>query len=151
MIALPAPVERARINLVSLSEKLAWLPPLLARLAVGLIFTRSGWGKLHNLERVTKFFTSLGIPAPGLNAGMVGTIELVCGALLVVGLLTRLAAVPLIPTMVVALLTAKREDIAGVGDLFGSQEWLFIVLLLWLAVAGGGAVSIDRILGRPKR
>jgi putative oxidoreductase len=145
-LALPAPINRARTTLLQLSTRLDWVPPLLARLAVGLIFLRSGWGKLHNLDRVAKFFESLGIPAPGANAAMVGSIELICGALLLIGLITRLASLPLIPTMIVALLTAKRSDITGVGDLFGQQEWLFIVLLIWLALAGAGGASADRLL-----
>lgn len=145
-IALPAPVARVRTSLASLADRFAWLPPLVARLTVGYVFTRSGWGKLHNLDRVTRFFESLGIPAPGANAALVGSIELVCGALLIIGLVTRLAALPLIPTMVVALLTAKRGDISSAGDLFATQEFLFIVLLGWLAIAGPGGVSADRAL-----
>src|SRR4051794_19503935 len=102
MLALPAPIARARVTLLPLASRLAFLPPLLTRLALGLIFARSGWGKLHNLERVTKFFSSLGIPAPGANAAFVGTVELVCGALLIAGLFTRFASLLLIPTMIVA-------------------------------------------------
>lgn len=151
MVALPAPVARARIALLLLADRLAFLPPLLARLALGLIFTRSGWGKLHNLERVTSYFASLGIPAPGANAAFVGSVELVCGVLLLIGLATRFASLLLIPTMIVALVTAKRGDIEGVASLFGQQEWLFIVLLAWLAVAGAGALSVDRALVKPER
>jgi putative oxidoreductase len=145
-IALPAPVARVRTSLVSLADRFAWLPPLVARLTLGYVFTRSGWGKLHNLDRVTRFFDSLGIPAPGANAALVGSIELVCGALLVIGLATRLAALPLIPTMVVALITARRGDISSLGDLFATQEFLFIVILGWLVIGGAGAVSADRAL-----
>lgn len=151
MLALPAPILRVRAAFLPLAARLAFLPPLLTRLALGLIFARSGWGKLHNLERVTKFFDSLGIPAPGANAAFVGTVELVCGALLILGLFTRFSALLLIPTMIVALLTAKRSDIGGFGDLFGMQEYLFIVLLLWLVIAGAGAISADRALFAERR
>ncbi len=139
-------VAAVRQKLLPIAARLDWLPPLLARIAVGAVFARSGWGKLHNLDGVTKFFTSLGIPAPHAQAVFVASIELGCGILLIAGLLTRLASLPLIGTMVVAILTAKKGDIDGVIDLFGLQEFLLIVLLVWLAIAGAGAVSADRKL-----
>jgi uncharacterized membrane protein YphA (DoxX/SURF4 family) len=50
--------------------------------------------------------------------------------------------------MVVAILTAKRADIHEAADLLGSQEFLFIALLVWLAVAGAGRLSLDGLLTR---
>src|SRR5947209_3972380 len=94
-------------------ERVRWLAPLVGRLAVGLLFLSTGWGKVHSLDKVTAFFVKLGIPAPGLNAVVVGYSELICGALLVIGLCTRLATLPLIVSMVVAILTAKLSDIHG--------------------------------------
>jgi putative oxidoreductase len=126
-----------------IAERLSWLPPLLARVALGVVFVGSGWGKLHHLDKVSAYFADLGIPAPGFNALLAASAELVCGALLLVGLLTRLAAVPLIVTMAVAIVTAKRDDIHRLADLLGMQEFLFIVLCVWLGVAGGGALSLD--------
>ena len=130
------------------AARVAFLAPLLARFTVGIAFVESGWGKVHNLDKVTEFFTELGIPAPALQATFVSWVELVCGALLLVGLATRLAAVPLLCTMVVALLTARAEDIAGVGDLVGAIEFTYIALLAWLALAGGGVASLDRAITR---
>jgi putative oxidoreductase len=74
--------------------------------------------------------------------------ELVCGALILVGLLTRLAAIPLIFVMLVAIVTAKRGDIGGLSDLLGFVEALYIVLLAWLATAGPGPISLDRVAVR---
>lgn len=130
------------------AERAAFLAPLLARFTVGIAFVESGWGKVNNLEKVTEFFTELGIPAPAFQATFVSWVELVCGSLLLLGLATRLAAVPLIGTMIVALLTAKAEDISGVGDLVGTIEFTYIALLAWLALAGGGAASLDRVIAR---
>lgn len=129
-------------------EKVAWFPPLLARVTVGYVFVESGWGKLHNLDKVVEFFQSLGIPAASLQAPFVAGTELVCGALLFVGLMTRLVSIPLIGTMVVAILTAKREELVGGGfsALTGMTEWLYIVLLVWLVFTGGGKVSVDHVL-----
>ena len=123
------------------------LGPLLGRIVVGTTFLTTGWGKLHNLDSVTEFFTSLGIPAPGFHAALVSTTELVGGALLVLGLLARFAALPLATTMAVALLTAKRAEIEGIVSLFGQVEFLYLTVFLWIAIRGPGALSLDQLLG----
>lgn len=130
------------------SLRLAWLPPLLARVSVGLVFVGTGWGKLQNLDRVTEFFQSLGIPAPELQAPFVAATELSCGILLVLGFATRFAALPLVVTMLVAIRTALWGELEGAVDLLGREEFLIIVLLTWLAAAGAGAVSLDSVLAR---
>lgn len=141
-------LRRAQRAAQYLETKLHAVPPTLARLTVGYAFLITGWGKLHNLERVTEFFASLSIPAPAFHATFVACIEFGCGGLLLLGLLTRLAALPLMATMVVALLTALRSDIDGVAGLFGTVEFTYIVLLLWLVVRGGGPVSVDHLVWR---
>ena len=141
-------MKRVQEIVRSVTAMLSWLPPLLARVTVGVVFLQSGWGKLHNLQSVIEFFSSLGIPAPQLQAPIVSGLELVCGALILIGLLTRLAALPLMGTMVVAIATAKLKDLTGFTDLFGTSEFLYIVLLVWLATAGAGAISIDRWFGQ---
>jgi putative oxidoreductase len=135
-------------RILSASRRLAWLPPLLARVSVGLVFVSAGWGKLRNLDRVVEFLGSLGIPAAAYQAPLVATTELSCGLLLVLGLATRFAAVPLVVTMAVAIRTALWPELEGAIDLFGRAECLFIVLLAWLAVAGPGAASLDALLVR---
>ncbi len=130
----------------ALCARLTFAPPLLARLVIGVVFTHSGWGKWQHLDDVTRFFAGLGIPFPQLQAPFVASVELGCGALVLVGLGTRLVAVPLIGTMVVALATALSEKITGVNALFGLAEFLYIVLLVQLAVGGAGAVSLDRFV-----
>ncbi len=131
-----------------LERRLAWLPPAVARVTIGWIFLQSGWGKLHNLEQVTTFFASLGIPAPELQAPFVATIEFACGGLLLLGLATRVAALPLIGVMIVALLTALADQISELSDLFGLAEFCYIVILVWLAVQGAGLLSLDALAAR---
>lgn len=126
-------------------SKTSFLPPLLARVIIGFIFVQAGWGKFRHLDRVVEFFTQLGIPAANIQAPFVAGVELVCGFLVLIGLATRLASVPLIVTMIVAILTTKMEDITGFGDLFATSEFLFVALLLWLVIAGAGRLSVDRI------
>jgi putative oxidoreductase len=139
-------IAEARTRLLALADSLGWLPATAARLTLGVVFTVTGWGKLHSLEQVTEFFTSLGIPAPAFHAHLVAGTELVCGALLLVGLVARLAAIPLVITMVVAIATAKMGDVQGLSGFFGLQELDYIVLALVIIVLGAGPLSIDRLL-----
>jgi putative oxidoreductase len=139
-------ISRAQSRFLPAADRLSFLGPTLARLTLGIVFVGTGWGKLHGLEKVTEFFTELGIPAPGFNAVLASSAELLCGALLLVGLLSRLAAIPLIVVMTVAILAAKIDNLHGVVDLLGFEEWTYIVLLLWIAVAGPGPLSLDRIV-----
>jgi uncharacterized membrane protein YphA (DoxX/SURF4 family) len=137
-----------RLVTKALAERLAFASPLLSRLVIGVVFTHSGWGKLHHLDEVARFFTSLGVPFPELQAPFVASVELGCGALVLAGLATRFAALPLIGTMVVALATALASRITGANALFGLAEFLYIVLLTQLAIGGAGPVSLDRIAAR---
>jgi putative oxidoreductase len=130
------------------TDKLGWLGPLLVRITLGVTFMSTGWGKLQDLPKVTAFFTELGIPAPHFNAILAASAELVCGTALLLGLLTRLATIPLIVTMIVAIVTAKRAQLDGVIDLLGLEEWTYIAAFVWLALVGPGAASLDRLLGR---
>jgi putative oxidoreductase len=139
-------------SVVALAERigtaLRWLSPTLARLTVGLVFFQSGWGKLHDLETVTNFFTELGIPSPAFQARLASGAEFVCGGLLLLGLATRFAVVPLIVTMCVAIRTALWENVDGIGSLVGLLEFAYIALLAWLGTDGPGPLSLDRLIGR---
>jgi putative oxidoreductase len=148
VVTVSARIERARNLGLGVSRKLAWMAPTLARLTLGAVFVPTGWGKLHNLEKVASFFAELHIPAPAFTATLVATTELVCGALLLFGLLTRLAALPLMVSMLVAILTAKRDELSGWTDLFGLLEWSYVVLLGWLVIVGAGPISIDAWIAR---
>ena len=91
-------------------------PFLLAvRLYWGWQFAQTGWGKLNNLERVTGFFTSLGIPFPALNAAFIGTLEFSGGILLALGLGSRLISLLLTGSMLVAFVTRRpRRSILNI-------------------------------------
>jgi len=143
-------VERA----LGLAAFGAFVAPLVTRLLIGQAFYQTGSGKLQNLEGVTAFFSGLGIPFPELNAAFVSRLELYGGLLLVVGLLTRLAALGLASTMVVALMTADRESfltaLRGGGDLGLTDVTpvVFLSFLLWLVFSGPGALSLDALAAR---
>jgi putative oxidoreductase len=128
--------------------RLHFVPPLLARFVIGFVFVNTGWGKLHSLDHLIEYFTDLKIPFPQIQAPFVAGVEFVCGSLVLLGIATRLAAVPLIGTMVVAIATALWPDLEGLDDLFGRAEFLYIVLLVGLVIRGAGAVSIDALLAK---
>jgi putative oxidoreductase len=148
MPSLTDRVSQLRRLILRVSTTLRWLPPTVSRLTLGWIFLQSGWGKLNDLPKVVAFFTDLGIPAPQFQAPLAAGTELLCGALLIVGLWSRLASLPLIGTMLVAILTARRAEIQELSDLFGFAEYLYIVLCLWIGAYGAGPLSLDHLLAR---
>jgi putative oxidoreductase len=141
-------LKRLRTGLMARVKKLEPLAPLLARLTIGVVFMTTGWGKLHSLDKVTEFFTELHLPAPHFQAILVATTECVGGLFIILGLLTRLTALPLAITMVVAIISAKRGEIEGISSLLGLSEFMYLIVFLWLAIAGPGQLSIDRLIGK---
>src|SRR5260221_14115748 len=75
---------------------------------------QTGWGKLTGINKVVGFFTHLGIPAPALNAYFVSALEFGGGLLLILGLGSRLIALPLVIDMMVAYITADREALFSI-------------------------------------
>ena len=89
---------------------------ILIRLMVGAVFFSEGCQKfLYASEAGTARFARIGIPFPEMTAPFVGVVEIVCGLLLIVGLLTRLAAVPLIIDITVAIVSTKIPILLGYG------------------------------------
>jgi putative oxidoreductase len=129
-------------SVLAMAKRLDSVALLVARLTVGVLFVSTGWGKVHNLAKVTEYFGELHIPAPAFNATLASFTELGCGALLVLGLASRLAAAPLMVTMTVA----KLAEIHGLPDLFGEVEWTYLVLLLVIVVFGPGKASLDALV-----
>jgi putative oxidoreductase len=135
-------------------ERAEWLARLLARVAVGLMFFGSGLGKATRLSSFVAYFRSLGIPAPDLQAPFVAGVELICGALLILGLGTRPAAALLSGVMIVALGTAAIPEHhvtaswKGLLDFLYLPEWLLLLLLVWLLLAGAGRASLDAMLDK---
>src|SRR5438876_6783618 len=93
---------------------------ILVRLIVGGVLLSEGIQKFLFPEALgVGRFTKIGIPSPEIMAPFVGVVEIVCGTLLVLGLLTRLAAIPLLVNITVAILSTK------VPILLGKPFWLF--------------------------
>lgn len=87
---------------------------LFVRLYWGWQFAVDGGGKLHNLPKVTEYFGSLGLPAPGPTAFFVSILELVGGVLLALGLGSRLTALLLTANLTVAYITGDREALLSI-------------------------------------
>ena len=132
----------------AVATRLVWLAPLLARVTVGWVFVTTGWGKLHNVQKIIDYFTELGIPYPQIQAPFASANEFLCGLLVLVGLATRVASIPLIVVMLVAIRTAQWENVDSAAALLGLVEWSYIAILAWLALAGPGPVSLDALIAR---
>src|SRR5436305_8986229 len=87
---------------------------LLVRLYWGWQLIESGWGKLHNLEKVTQFFTSLNLPMPAQMAVFISCLEFFGGIFLAIGLLSRITAFALTINMIMAYVTADREALFSI-------------------------------------
>jgi len=120
---------------------------LLIRLYWGWQFMQTGWGKLHNLSHVREFFASLGIPAPGLMAPAIASLEFFGGILLIVGLASRLTGFLLACNMFVAYLTDSREALWSFfkdpGKFYVADPFTFLFISLIVLIFGAGFFSLD--------
>ncbi|MGW3864166.1 DoxX family protein [Streptomyces sp. NPDC005047] len=134
---------------------------ILIRLYVGAVFLSEGVLKFARPDQLgTGRFDKAGIPAPGLLAPLDGALEIVCGLLILAGLLTRLAVVTMIVNMLGALLLTKLPILWGDAPLFtGKSGWWDLAHesrtdltqvcgSLFLLIVGAGAYSLDARLAR---
>jgi putative oxidoreductase len=131
-------------------------PLLLAvRLYWGWQFFQTGLGKLTHIPKVVGFFTSLGIPLPAFNAYFVSSLELVGGALLFLGLGSRIIALPLTIDMLVAYIAADREALFSIfsdpGKFYASDAYTFLFASVLILIFGPGKISIDYAIGYLRR
>jgi putative oxidoreductase len=125
---------------------------MLVRLMVGWIFLAEGVQKfLFPAALGVGRFVKIGIPAPHFFAPFVGVVEIVCGFLLIVGLLTRLAAIPLLIDISVAILTTKLPMLSKSG-FWGTMheartDFCMFLGLVFLIAIGSGHLSFDARLG----
>jgi len=128
---------------------------LFVRLYWGYEFMEDGWGKLHNLGRVTEYFTSLNLPAPGPTALFVSIIELVGGALLVLGLFSRLTGLALTVNMLIAFVAGDRDALLSIfsdPDKFSAAApYMYLFAALVVLIFGPGKISLDTLLERYAR
>jgi len=123
-------------------------PTLLCRLAVGLIFLSEGIQKYLFEDVGSGRFAKIGFSNPSFWAHFTGTFEIVCGILLLIGLLARLAAIPLLIIMIVAFITTKYPILVDKGFWSMAHEYrtdfAMTLLLIFLLIYGGGNYSMDK-------
>jgi putative oxidoreductase len=154
------------MNFRQLIETNAPSSVFLIRLVVGGVFLSEGIQKfLYPAENGAGRFLRIGIPAPDVMGPFVGVAEIVCGALILIGFLTRFAAIPLIINMFVAILSTKIPILLGHGfwgfslrnvPYYGIWGMLheartdFAMLFgsIFLLIVGAGLWSIDAKLSR---
>jgi putative oxidoreductase len=135
-------------RLLTVLTQSQWIPQLLVRLFLGYFFFETGWGKVGNLGAMAERFAGWGIPCPAFNASLSGYTELLGGALLVLGLATRLAAIPLFVNMVVAITVVNLRKVSDLDDFVELSEPLYALCFLWLFCSGPGRVSLDHLLSK---
>ena len=126
---------------------------VLIRLAVGAVFLSEGIQKFIFPEELgAGRFMKIGIPNPQLMAPFVGVFEVGCGALILAGLLTRFAAIPMIIDMIVAISTTKIPMLLKSGFWAMAHEartdWAMLLGSIFLLIVGAGGWSLDARLSR---
>lgn len=121
---------------------------ILIRLMVGAVFLSEGIQKFLFADKLgTGRFNKIGLPYPDFLGPFVGSFEITCSILILLGLLTRLAAIPLIIIMIVAMATTKAEVLANEGFwsmMHGSRtDWSMFLGSIFLFIKGGGKWSVD--------
>jgi putative oxidoreductase len=141
---------------------------VLIRVMVGVVFLTEGVQKfLYADELGVGRFIKIGIPAPEVMGPFVGVVEIVCGGLVILGLLTRLASIPLIATISTAIVSTKIPMLLGHGfwtftlaklPRYGflsmmheaRADFSMLLGLLFLLIVGAGAWSVDARLWRKR-
>ena len=128
---------------------------IIIRLLVGLVFLSEGIQKFlfPDADGVGRF-AKIGIPHPQFFGPFTGTAEIICGSLLIAGLFTRFAAVPLLVVILTAIYTTKIPILVGKGFWAAAHEgradFCMLMGLIFLLIYGAGKYSADSILFHPK-
>ena len=128
-------------------------PFLLAvRLYWGWQLVQSGWGKLHHLDKVTDYFTTLNLPMPAQMAVIISCVELFGGIFLALGLLSRLTALVLTVNLIAAYITGDREALFSIfsdpDKFYAAAPYTFLIASLIILIFGPGKLCLDTLLER---
>jgi putative oxidoreductase len=125
---------------------------LLVRLYWGWQLSQSGWGKLHNLDKVAEFFASLNLPMPAQMAVFISCVEFFGGIFLAIGLFSRITALVLTINMIMAYVTADRVALFSFfsdPDKFSAAApYVFLIASLIVLIFGPGKFCVDYLLRR---
>ena len=147
-------VANAYSGFVSLLNRLQ-SPLLLAiRLYWGWQFAQDGWGKLTHLDKVTQFFATLNLPAPGTTALMVALVEFAGGILFALGIASRLTSLVLFVNMTMAYLSVPDDRVnfthifSKPEDFYGASPYTYWFAALIILILGPGAFALDTLFRR---
>ncbi len=125
---------------------------LLVRLYWGWQLAESGWGKLHNLAKVTEFFSTLNLPMPAQMAVFISCVEFFGGILFALGLFSRMISLVLVINLLMAYITADREAflsfISNPDKFSAAAPYVFLVASLIVLIFGPGKFCVDYLLRR---
>lgn len=118
---------------------------------VGVVFLSEGIQKfVFPANRGAGRFEKIGLPSPEFLSAFVGAFEITCGALIFIGFLTRLASIPTLVIMIVAIASTKIEILVNSGFWTMAHEsrtdWAMLLGSLFLIIKGGGRWSLDKRL-----
>ncbi len=142
------PLRRA-VDFLLGPEETGAAPAVFVRVAVGLIFATQGVLKYTDPKMGVIRFAHIGFPWPGVTARVVGGFEVVCGLLVLLGLFTRLAALPLLAVISTAIVTTKLPELARPAQGFwfmvsdARTDFAMLCGLAFLVGAGAGRLSLD--------
>ena len=132
-------------------QKLKDLPLFLMRIVLAVGFYGPAMMKIKNFDNIVEWFGSIGIPFPTLNAYLATGTETLGFILLFLGLGTRLISIPLIITMIVAIITVHLGHGFEAGNNGFEIPLYYIIMLFTLLVYGSGKYSLDYLLSKNKR
>lgn len=125
---------------------------LFVRVYWGWQFVQTGLGKLNNIPHVTNYFTELGLPAPHPTAIFISLLEVVGGWLLILGLGSRLIALPLSIDMLVAYIVGDRAALLSFfsdpGKFYGADPYTFLFASLIILIFGPGLFAVDTLIAK---
>jgi putative oxidoreductase len=154
MTTIAGVVKNAYLGFAWLANRLQ-SPLLLAiRLYWGWQFVQDGWGKLTHLGRVTDFFTSLNLPAPGATAFFVAVVELIGGILFAFGIASYLTSLVLFVNMTMAYLSVPDDRVnfshilSKPDDFYGAGPFTYWFAALLILILGPGVFAVDTLFLR---
>ncbi|HIP47836.1 MAG TPA: DoxX family protein [Lutibacter sp.] len=138
-------------SIVDSLSNLKSLPLLLMRIILAIGFFGPAKMKMGNIQGIIDWFETINIPMPALNAYMATGTEALGVVLLILGLGTRLISIPLIITMIVAIVTVHLGNGFEAGNNGFEIPLYYIIMLFTLVIYGGGKFSVDHILNKNRK
>ena len=135
-------------NAATKLENLKDVPPLLIRFILAYGFYGPATMKWGNISGIAEWFAGMGIPFPGLNAYLAASTEMAAVILLPLGLATRFISIPLLFTMIVAIVTVHLGNGFDAGNNGFEIPLYYLIMLTVLLFSGPGKYSVDNLLSK---